>query len=177
MRAFHCTFAAALLVPIALLIATDAIGGVSYTNPTGICQATLPAYEGALRKRPLAIQNEGSSNAFLTCSFTSQGTEITQVMVSFSSNDGGTHDISCTGVAGYQNQLPFFPQYVVKQGTVSAALGQKTLIWNASDFLACSPGGCFPGATKFPTPFFSLSCNLPPGVGINNSMLTNPDPP
>lgn len=46
---------------------------VSATNPAGICQGALPAFETAIRKRPLAVQNEGDSTTFVTCSFTAQG--------------------------------------------------------------------------------------------------------
>ena len=42
-------------------------------NATGACQAARPYYEGASRKRPLAIQNEGDESAYINCSLV--GTE------------------------------------------------------------------------------------------------------
>src|SRR5690554_342572 len=40
---------------------------------TAICQGALPAFETQIRKRPLALQNEGEANAFVTCSFNNPG--------------------------------------------------------------------------------------------------------
>ncbi|HST45355.1 MAG TPA: hypothetical protein VLK29_09045, partial [Luteimonas sp.] len=37
-------------------------------NATGLCQAALPAYDGLIRKRPVAIRNEGDAAAFVSCS-------------------------------------------------------------------------------------------------------------
>ena len=34
-----------------------------------VCQPALPAFDGNIRKRPLAMMNEGTSNAFVTCAF------------------------------------------------------------------------------------------------------------
>ncbi len=45
-------------------------------NATSYCQAALPAFEGAIRKRPLAVQNEGTTNAFVTCSFTMESAAV-----------------------------------------------------------------------------------------------------
>ncbi len=37
-------------------------------NATAFCQTALPVFDGNVRKRPLAVTNEGTSNAFISCS-------------------------------------------------------------------------------------------------------------
>ena len=67
---------AALASAFALLVASglstaDAQSNYVYldqqSSGAGVCAAALPAFEGLVRKRPRAIQNEGSTNAFVTC--------------------------------------------------------------------------------------------------------------
>lgn len=136
------------------------------SNPTGMCQGALPAFETAIRKRPLAVQNEGAANAFVTCSFTSQGgwgsgvTNPTSVQVYFNATSGADVELSCTGVSGYQNDAN---QYIVKSVVLPASGGQRALTWTAADFEG-APG-------NFPSGLFSISCALAPGVGINDSRV------
>ena len=61
-----------ILVAVATLLAAAEAHSVDrelafQQNGAGACQAALPAYEGLIRKRPMAIQNEGVSTAFVTC--------------------------------------------------------------------------------------------------------------
>jgi len=57
------------------LVSTEAsavdLERLSMANAVGRCQGALPNYEGAIRKRPLAVQNEGTGSAFVTCAFLS----------------------------------------------------------------------------------------------------------
>lgn len=156
-------FALAVLIS-ASCVSTEARGvTVSrklITNPTGICQSSLPVFDGVIRKRPLAVQNEGDALSFVTCSFTSQGI-FSSVDVYFSSNDNAAHSIECTGVSGYQSSQ--LNEYVVKQVDVPASGAQKLITWQGSDF-ANSP-------TDLPSARFSILCKLPPGAGINDSEL------
>ena len=137
------------------------------TNPAGICQGALPAFETAIRKRPLAIQNEGSTTAFITCSFTSQGEwggsarNPTRVSVFVNNASGAAVPLSCTGVTGYATQSS--SHYVVKQVNLTAGTGQHVMNWVPADFQE--------GATLFPSGLFSISCGLPPGVAINDSYV------
>ena len=127
-----------------------------FTNPVGICQAALPAFEGQIRKRPLAIQNEGTSNAFVTCAFTSQA-EATSVVMYFAGFDNLAHDVTCTGVTGFNRGLN---QFVTKTVTLPAS-DSSSLAWAPADFAG--------GSSTFPDARFSVSCNLAPGVGINDA--------
>ncbi len=136
------------------------------SNPAGICQGALPAFEAAIRKRPLAVQNEGTQTAFVTCAFTSQGDfsasaeNPVAVVMWFNTTSGAATSISCTGVSGYQ-QGP--NQFVVKTATAPATGAQAPILWEASDF-ADAPD-------IFPSGLFSVSCALPPGTAINDSYV------
>lgn len=128
------------------------------SNPAGRCQAALPAFEGQIRKRPLAIQNEGTAAAFVSCAFRSQvsATELQAFTLAFASFDGATHSVSCTGITGYNTGTN---QYMVKTVTVPAT-GQSALSWIPADF-----GGAFNYN------LLSVSCSLQPGAGINQTIV------
>ncbi len=136
------------------------------THPTGICQSALPVFDGNIRKRPLAVQNEGSGDAFITCSYPSgEGrfaggsptTRVWQYMVNISANPV---TVTCTGVAG----SPASSFQVVKSVVVPANSSTAEISWFAADF---------PGApTTFPgNGAFSASCLLPPGAGVRTSFV------
>lgn len=132
-------------------------------NAASICQSALPAFDGLIRKRPLAIQNEGTSDAFVTCPMilVYSGGNPTLAVVHTRSNDGVAHQVSCTGVSGFATGDT--NQSVVKTITVNASGTQSVLSWSAGDFTG--PG------IEFPSPFFSLSCLLPPGTGLKQTFL------
>ena len=46
------------------------------------CQPALPTFDGSIRKRPKAVQNEGTSIAFITCGFSGDN---------FAANDDGIY--------------------------------------------------------------------------------------
>lgn len=133
-------------------------------NATAICQGALPSFEGSIRKRPLAVQNEGTANAFVTCSFLTQYDRANQAAVSyfgafFSNSASVARTVACTGVAGY-NTGPTI-QYVSKSVTVApGGLLQTELLFSIADN----------GNTGY-VPVVSMSCNIPPGVGINDTYV------
>lgn len=136
------------------------------TNPAGICQGALPVFETAIRKRPLAIQNEGATTTFITCSFASQGganqdvRNPTEVLVYFNNTSGKAVSLSCTGVTGYATRPG---HYVVKEVKLGADGAQGHLSWKAADFGEKEP--------YFPSGLFSISCGLPPGAAINDTYV------
>lgn len=147
----------------ALLLAAGQAGAVTQTRtfaggPTNYCQTALPVFDGNVRKRPLAVQNEGTSNAFVTCSFNSQY-RITSVQVYFY-NSGTTGTLNCTGVSGY-NTGP--NQFIPKSVSLTGGGPQGLLAWNAADFTGAP--------AEFPSGHFSISCNLLPGMGVNDSYV------
>lgn len=172
MKASNTILATAVAVAAGLLSAGNASAATSArqfaTNPTGICQGALPAFETAIRKRPLAVQNEGTQTAFVTCSFTSQGTfgasatNPTRVELYLNSTSGAATPISCTGVTGYASSTT--SQYVIKNASAPANGGQTAVAWTAADFTPA-------GGTTFPSGLFSVSCSLPPGAAINDGYV------
>ena len=129
-------------------------------NATALCQPALPAFDGLIRKRPLAVQNEGSSAAFVTCSFVSdeignQG--IDQFYLFFTNTSTVAVTVSCTAVIGRQTSATYFPK------SITLAAGATNLIvWSAADN----------GGVPFsPNDAVNTSCQLQPGVGINDTHL------
>lgn len=132
-------------------------------NPTGVCQAALPVYDGQIRKRPKAIQNEGTTPAFVTCSWSTQGafggnpSNPQSLSMGFSVNDGQPDHVSCTAVLGMQGAT--YPTYA--RGTdLHSNGGARLLVWSPADF---------GGSGTFPSGLINVSCLLNPGVGINAS--------
>ncbi len=169
MRHIHsmpCTMLA--LTMAAALSARDA-GAVTttryyYANPTSYCQTALPVFDGNVRKRPLAVQNEGTTGAFITCSFTAQSTDLDSVGLLVSNDGTAAAMLTCTGVTSVQGGSDAGPsQYVAKTVTIPAS-GVSGFSWVADDFTGI--GSTIPGGG-----YFSVSCNLPPGVGINDSYV------
>lgn len=126
-----------------------------YFNAPAHCQGALPNFEGALRKRPLALQNEGTSNAFVTCVIPNQG-RVLAVEVYASSHNGTAGTIECTMVSGWKGGT----NHYLPQSTVTPADGTWTgFVWEGADF---------PGAPVFMPGYIGLSCNLPAGTGLND---------
>lgn len=130
-------------------------------SATGVshCQAALPAYEGQIRKRPLAIQNEGTADAFITCSLPTEGTAFggtKRVFLYLVSSAATEQTVACTLVSGLTNGiLDYFPKSIAVPVNPS---GNGILL----DYLPADNGGA-----NF-NRWVQLSCNIPPGVGIGH---------
>lgn len=133
----------------------------SSANATAHCQGALPAFETAIRKRPLAVQNEGSASAFVTCSYEADafGSDngILALDTYFTNNTTATVNLTCTAVSGFQGGTNEF----VSKTTVLAPGSGANPFWQAAEF----DNGLFDS-------LISISCSLPPGVGINDSYVT-----
>jgi hypothetical protein len=133
-------------------VAVLATGSRLVQGTGSTCQAALPAFEGAIRKRPLAVQDEGSSTALVTCGFHGHASrQSTQLALGLANTTGERIMVTCTLVHAWAS---FAPQHVTRNfnmGPHSEAGGS----WNAS----IDNGG---------TPFSraAASCALPPGIGI-----------
>ena len=95
--------------------------------PAMACQAALPVFDGQIRKRPLAIQNEGTSNAFITCALRGRfgGTSATTgtsafVTVGLINNTGSSRTATCTLVDGRNGLID--PINFVKSATFTGTL-------------------------------------------------------
>jgi hypothetical protein len=163
MRHLHSFLSVSSLVVAALAMAdaqADNVGRFLQANATSHCQTALPVFDGNVRKRPLAVQNEGDGDVFVTCSFTGQATTLAQVHVFLSNADTSQQiPVSCTAVTGHRRQAN---EYVTKATVVQGYLGQ--LVWGNEDFEG-TPSG-IPGSG-----LFSVTCKLPPGIGIGNATV------
>lgn len=129
------------------------------TGAAGICQSSYPATAGALvRARPLAVQNEGSGNAFVTCAFPTfgngEGPAWPGLGLVFVNLTESAADVTCTLVAGFTRDGPV--DYLPKTHSVPAGSVDTFMMFLPSEL----PGQ----RATINSP--NLSCSLPPGVGI-----------
>jgi hypothetical protein len=125
---------------------------VFFQNATGVCQPTLPVFEGNIRKRPVIVANEGTSNAFVACSLETDpnGTRpFTDVDVVIYNQTAADVDVTCSLVHNFTTGGPVIPQ---------------TLTVPASDRAFFSFSAADAGVTELS--FANFNCNLPPGTGI-----------
>lgn len=125
-------------------------------NGAGACQGALPAFAGTLRARPLALQNEGTTDAFVTCSLPfddDNGEGATEINAVFQNTTGAAITTSCTLVDG--SLRIGTPYYVVKSVSIGAN-GTAELTFLANDYANPS--------TLITRP--NLSCQLPSGLGL-----------
>lgn len=137
-----------------------AVTRVFVQNATGACQSALPVFDGHFRKRPLALQNEGTGSAFVSCSFldpTLLGTTgVTNVFLYADNNTGAPVVLACTLVTGFSNYNPtYYPK------TITLNPGSNLINWDAAD----NAGNNFNNYT------INVSCNLPSGTGLSASFL------
>lgn len=124
-------------------------------NGGSACTGALPTFEGALRKRPKAIANEGTSTAFITCSAVADiynSVKPKRVFAGMTNRGAAPADLTCTFVNGDE-----YHGSTARPLTVSVAAGAFAIIgWNA-----VAP------ATEFDRQAVSISCALPPGMELN----------
>lgn len=158
---------ASLMLPLtmcAVLAPADALGAPvqrSFVqNASGTCQAALPSFEGLVRKRPLALQNESGSTAFVSCSLV--GTHfgpgysarvVDIVFAGLINNTDASIEVTCTLVDGLAKLTP---STFIPQTAIVPANGWVELSWDAADN----------GGSRF---VFSanVQCALPFGTGIS----------
>lgn len=125
-----------------------------YQGAAGVCQPSLPEYEAGLRSRPLGLANEGTTTAFVTCTFrgddTAGGRGAWQVLVNVA-NDGTTSQtVKCTLVDGAASGATSNATYTPKSAGLFIG-GAAFIAWVPTD-IAGSPA-------KINRP--ALSCALP----------------
>ena len=160
--------AAALVVAGAAVFSGNAVAAPRQiaSQATNYCQSALPVFDGNIRKRPLGVQNEGTGNAFVTCSYPTgegrtSGSNTTRVWQYFLNNTDEDITVNCTGVSG---TVAATAQYVPKDIVVPAGGASAELSWFAEDF-AGAPA-VFPNQGVF-----SISCAIPPGAGLRQSYV------
>lgn len=141
------------------MLAAPPAHGSDWSNAVDICQGSLPSFEGALRKRPLAIANEGTTSAFVSCSIRTSISgleEVTGIIVLLINRSASDQVFSCTLVEGvalpYTGNPPVYqPESIVIEAGDVSGLG-----WN---YIADNDGD--------PYQIPNLNCSLPPGGEIN----------
>lgn len=127
----------------------DAVGA------TGACQAALPAYEGQIRKRPLAIANEGTQAAFVSCSLPGNSNALDTNYFGVALRNTRQYGIimQCTLIEGVDSPVGANPEYHSKQ--IALAPGVHTLLtWDKTE-----TGGNMQAQVN-------LSCLVAPGIQI-----------
>jgi hypothetical protein len=143
-------------------IAQEAEFHASSSQAVARCQSSLPVFDTAIRKRPLAVQNEGDGNSFVTCGFEFDGGEAEDFAIDMAelyvhNNNEEAIDVTCTAVTGWQGGDT---EYVSLTHTVPAG-DQEAFFWGRDDF----PGD------GLATGLVGVSCNLPAGTGINDTYV------
>ena len=147
----------------------------SPSAPTARCQASVAMSELAIRKRPLAMQNNSTDEgAWVTCSFpiaTDVFVETSPVLMDayFWNYSSQEKTVICSGVTGYEGGEN---EYVALSTTIPANSGgiedvnedgedDGSLFWLDTDF---EGGGMETGLVM-------INCYLPPGTGINDTTV------
>ncbi|MGY0613230.1 MULTISPECIES: hypothetical protein [unclassified Luteimonas] len=124
-----------------------------------LCQPALPAYDGRIRKRPLAVQNESSTNAFVSCALIGDGNSLggtQQIFVYLINLNDAPASITCTLVNSHAGDV-FLSVTKTREVPANDPGGATGLHWLPVD----NGGNPFSRWT-------SLSCNLPAGTGIGH---------
>ena len=151
------TLLAAGLAALAALAVVPAASAATYRahyiSATAVCSGPLPVYDANLKRRPLGILNQGTSNVFISCSVPSDfegdltnGSNVVNVLFT-SFGAGGT--VNCTLNAGRRGS----------SGSVGATVnvdagGSNTVIWNNINKVD-SWGS------------YNFSCSVPPDIEMN----------
>jgi len=159
-RHLAISLAATALATI-LVVDTSAHAAEAWSGAAALCQSATPSHEGALRKRPLALQNEGTATAFVTCNLVNVAA-ATELTVYVSSMTSGPKTLSCTAVAGTTAGSASYSAHTVSFTGVS--IEPAAMSWFPIHFGI--------GGNVFPSKLVSLSCALPPGTGIHHLILS-----
>jgi len=155
---------AALTVAIASTLAIGQANAIEEqegfsSNPSARCQPALPAFDEQVRKRPLAMVNQGTTNAFVNCAFETEINLSTAQLISVyvSNATAAPVDVTCTGISGYEGRTN---EYLPLTMTVPAGeQSTSPFQWADNDFATGSAG------------LISVACTLPPGTAINDSYV------
>lgn len=122
------------------------------TAAAGACQSALPVYDTMLRKRPLAVQNEGDSTTFVTCAVNNpiahagSPLRVSSHRANVVNLNDAPVQVTCTLVKDIWSTDPmYFTQ------TIQVSKRGEDTLWFVE------------GPTNGVT---AISCGLPPGTGV-----------
>lgn len=154
--------AAIVVAAAALAVPADA-GATIVQNAAGACAGARSNYTASLRFRPTGVNNEGTADAFVSCSMNTSdyyqsANDVNGVVLS----NRGTVDktVSCTLAAGsFENQPSLlFPKAI----TVPVGVPYVILSWDPD---IDNAGMLFSNSINY-------SCVLPPGIDLQ-TVFTN----
>lgn len=134
----------------------QAVTQTNYLSDQGgaACQLSVPTTSSKVRPRASGMRNEGTTNEFVICQFTSSaGFSFNYARLDIVSTDGKNHTVQCTGMSGVGG-------YSAKYSTKTFSIAPE----NYSDFLWLPAD--FASVNAFNNRYFSATCNLPPGTSI-----------
>lgn len=122
-----------------------------------VCQPALPTYEGAFRKRPRGIRNEGAQTAFLNCGLLTRGTTAkhTAVEIKLYNPTGSFQTVDCTLVDG-PNLGDAPPSISITKSVSMNQFAPIVIRWDTTDN----------SGANYLLP--ALSCAVPAGVEVNH---------
>ncbi len=121
-----------------------------YTQASGACQGALPIYETNFRKRPLAVANEGVTNAFVTCGVrNTEDNTANAVELYVTNRNAADVSVDCTLVDGIFDNTIGFASYYPQTKTATAGV-DSGFSWSG-----------------FGSPWQQISCNVPAKVEVN----------
>jgi hypothetical protein len=128
-----------------------------------VCQPSRPGVDSTFRRRPLAMQNEGTSTVFLTCAFGGVFNGVPSqktLSVGFTNANAVPVTVNCTLVDAQDGVIN--PEFFPKSISVAAAGSPVTLMqWSA----VADNGG-----VEFTYP--AVSCAIPAGIGVQVTLHT-----
>jgi hypothetical protein len=79
--------------------------------PSGNCDRALPVYDDGVRKRPLAVVNEGTTLRYINCTFEARvGFDIRGFGVWYKNMSNAPQNVTCTGVVGLEGEADYYTQ-------------------------------------------------------------------
>lgn len=161
----ECMAGTAAAAMAALSLAAPVPAAEVQTGAAAACRSALPAFDGAIRTRPLAVQNEGAAPAFVSCSnsngASSTAYHVTVAGVYVKNQNAAATAVACTLVT---ERLGEPNVYLTKTQTFAPG-ASGFIIWSTAD-----NGGSHLSA------FVNFSCSLAPGIGVSRIGFMFPGP-
>lgn len=144
-------FASTVSIALALAaMSSTALAAEKQTPAAGACKSALPVFDGNIRNRPLAVQNEGTSSAFVTCAQQGDFDELpTHIDINLINLNAMAVTVNCTMVSGSLSPAYYTSSTLVPAGAIN-------------HHVEFAPSGA-----AFNSPNHAFSCSLPPGAGIS----------
>ena len=146
-------FALTACLSIARPVSALTVSRDQWDQAGSACQLVAPTTSSKVRQQAAGMRNEGTTNEFVICQFTSTS-PLEWATINFQSLDGVDHVVNCTGMVG--TTLGF-----VAYSSKSAAMGPDwwpaEIVWMPADF---GESGDFGSA------LFSVTCLLPAGTQL-----------